>query len=474
MFVLSGCEDVQIFETKTDKTKLVPYRADELKRDIYYIKQGTKFYQTYKPKEGNSKGSYTSVDPTRVLAVVKEETLLPKHYIGEIVAYASNQPKLEEINIERYRSLGYSVGAFAGTFDETEGCLMFNKNANVAKNSSLYDIVKETSSQEIRIVSINGEPLSTANIDMSSGVITGLEKDVTYIVGFYAGTYYYEAEIVADTLMLQSYEFFSYPMEYVDFTQNGYISFNTPQDLRSGYYFINGTGLFRYYDYEKTGSSDDETNMNVSYYETERDRLEAYSRQYSLHVETRTKDLTIKAQYSNYIAEGQGTGSEENNVKGYVFSPSGKEYEMILDTSEKTLSLDLTEAEIGDWTINIVPKTLSIDDISTESNTLAEEATLKEEVFVFLEDDSNIVFTAETKGDGEVFGYVITPDGKSYDMEYKYDDNTHKGTLKYELAYVPVGEYKIKVYYHPTSTDILSIDAIDNVETSTDIIIVED
>ena len=39
--LLTGCEDVQIFQTKTDPYKQVALKDSELKNDTYYVKNNT-------------------------------------------------------------------------------------------------------------------------------------------------------------------------------------------------------------------------------------------------------------------------------------------------------------------------------------------------------------------------------------------------------------------------------------------------
>ena len=76
------------------------------------------------------------------------------------------------------------------------------------------------------------------------GVVTGLKKDEKYICEFYTGTYFQDYLLTASNHTFTTFE---------DFTCYGYkflhsncISIDIPDWLATGYYYINGIGLFRY------------------------------------------------------------------------------------------------------------------------------------------------------------------------------------------------------------------------------------
>lgn len=461
--VLTGCEDVKWFETN-DPTELVALKDNEIKKDTYYVKQGTNFFKVFNPEIGAAKFKSNKVDESRVIPLYDNERLVPSHYIGELIAYSSDKEILSEVILERYKDLGHSIGVWGGTFD-ANGYFFFEKSKTVVKDSSLGQVLKDSSSEEVRIVAIDGVPVTKDNVNLKSGTITGLEGNQTYTVQMYVGTQYCEYELAADTLMLQSYEIYFYDNSNLDFSSNGYMCFVTPEDLKSGYYNINGQGLFKYFSHHK-GDGDD-VDMNVSYYESERERLEAYSRQYTIDVNTKVKDMAIRVYYDfNYEID-------ESEITGCVFSPSGEKYDMERKDTDNLLELALTQAEIGEWTVNVSPKTLPIVDVKVDSTKVEEEATLKQQDFTFTEKATNIVFVAETKGNDEVYGYIVAPDGRTYDMTYDYDKETNTGRIHYEMAFIGVGIYQVKIYYHPTTTDLSEITMVNNMETETDVIYIE-
>ena len=170
-----------------------------------------------------------------------DDKLIPTFYSDELAAFQSYSLGLNSVGLERFAVLGYSIGCFSGSITE-DGYLYCNKEGLV-QGSSLYSAIGETESDAIRIATIDGKPLSLEQINRKAGVITGLEQGKTYKVGYFLGTKYYEKNIAADCRMYQAYEMYSFGKDYLYDTPNGYMSFSMPQDMKSGYYNINGGGL---------------------------------------------------------------------------------------------------------------------------------------------------------------------------------------------------------------------------------------
>ena len=78
-------------------------------------------------------------------------------------------------------------------------------------------------------------------------LLLGLEKDKYYDFEFYQGTKYRKLTTIADTMVLQSEDMMILNNPYTK-TKEGYFIINLPDNLKSGYYYICGLGLFRYED----------------------------------------------------------------------------------------------------------------------------------------------------------------------------------------------------------------------------------
>ena len=155
---------------------------------------------------------------------------------------------------------------------------------------------------------------------------------------------------------------------------------------------------------------------------------------------------------------------------------------MDYNPNDKELSIAMAEGMSGDWTFNIIPKTLNITDISVDNDKLAEEATCEETLFTLPDDRENQEFYVEYKSleksieNCTVFGTVQAENGKTYEMKLGNDisDPNHpKYYLSYELPFALAGDYTIRIYHYPEETTIGSPVVRDKVETQQDIIIIE-
>ena len=255
--IATGCaEDIQIFRHEEPKGVQKLVKAEDLELNSFYVKDGTQFILTLPLK-----GSGTSVVPnsglpseykSRVLyAGPFEDTLIPTHYKGEIVAMSSKDADWDSTTLERYKDLGYSVGFYNGVYDRSEKSLSFKLTEKGITGTDFKTQLEELESTDIRVVELDHRPLDEANTNIDAGVLVGMKKGEKHIISFYSGTYYHELEIEADTQMFQSFEVYNYGDEYISDTPNGYRAFSTPDFLNSGYYTINGKGLFRYVNFKK-------------------------------------------------------------------------------------------------------------------------------------------------------------------------------------------------------------------------------
>lgn len=467
--LLVGCDEVQIFKTNTDPTALVPLSNSELIDNSYYVKNGTKFFLTYAPT-GSAKDDVNELDESRVLPVVDNATLIPPYYKSEILAYYSERGSIDGVVLERFQSLGYSISVYNAKL--TDQGVEFNFNSNVPKSSSLFKAIGKPQSPDLVISAINGEKIEQANFNSAAGVIVGLEKGKTYTVSYFEGTKYKEVEVVADTLMLQAFELYGENKD-LNRTSNGYVEFSMPTDYKSGYYVANGKGLFQYYAYKRGEKVDSEEDMNVSYFETELDKLAAYSRQYTVQIPNRVRNLKIYTDYS-------GDVYDDTVVKGYIFSPSGEKYNMDVDTDNKTISATFAEAGAGTWTVNIVPKSLNISNISVDKDEFERSLTLKETNVEFDEDTENVLFSVEYKNkDAEVNGVITSASGDTWTMkkeEIKEGGNSrdYKYYLRYNASFVPQGTYSVKIYYDVTSTEIGEVETSSTSNQDTEVFVIEE
>lgn len=485
---LTACNDVQIFEERDKEGEQIKLKSDELALDQYYIKEGTTFVLTL-PLKGSAQGSrpinsISVENKKRILyAGPNEDTLIPTHYKGELVCKAASKAGWNEVYLERFKDLGYSIGLYNGEYNAEENSLLFNLDMVKIENADAYKKLAELESLEIRVVGINHHEISVDNADLDGGVFINMEKGEKYLVSLYAGTYYHEIEIEADTQMFQSYEMYNYGSDYIKDTPNGYQCFVTPGVLKSGYYAIDDKGLFRYVNYAKGDGNLYNTDYNIEYYTNDLDRLANFSQQYSFTVDTRTKNLTVEALYN------QRSVMDEEDIEGYIFAPDGTEYYMNTDPKKNRIWTDFSQTMPGKWTVNVVPVELEIEEFNVIDNTPAQEFTQEVYNFDIRSEKENIQFKIPFEDIAnqqeldkiEISASMITPSGETYIFEKKEeevwtgeDQNKKKNFyLVYSMAYAPVGKYTITVNHYPEKTTVSEPEVLSEYDNVTDTIVVD-
>lgn len=480
--LLSGCERVQLFETHTDPNLLIGVKDSEIKDKTYYVKDKTTFYPVYLPERGNAKQQAQALNETRVFATLKDDALIPTHYSDEFIAYTSDDLSFQSADLERFMDLGYSLGCYNGK-RMSDGSIYISRRDGLVTDSSFADAIGDAQSEDIRIVSVDGKSITDDQFYKKAGIITGLEKDTVYTVGFYIGTKYNEMDITADTHLYAAFEMFNYGSDYISDTQNGYRCFSTPTDLKNGYYNINGSGMFRYLNYTKDQKIDiDSINMNESYYTDEKSKIEAYSRQYKISVPKRVKNMKIKVSFS--ISDLDLDGDVPADIQGILFAPDDTRYDMIYNEDDSTLELTLAEAMSGDWIVDVIPKTLTIEDVTTESDEAEEEATCEETEFYLPDARENVEFIAEYKiydpnkdeNNLTMFGTVLAEDGSTYQMQTETqssDEGDKKHYIYYDVPYLSAGTYTVRIYHYPEETSVEPPVMKDKTEKNTDVIVID-
>ena len=475
MILLTGCrDDIQIFRKKTDKYAQKELSDSELKNDVYYVKDGVKFVALYTPEMANisQSSNFNVIGRDKIAYFQNDIRLVPSAYKSDYIVYKTTESVKKEVDLSRYRYVGYSIGIYGGYFTE-EGYYAASIQKNVANGSSLQEKIGKTQADTIRIVKINDSPITKEMCDPYTGVIVGLEKNEKYKINYYLGTYYFEEDIVADTAFLNSFEAFSYDPSTREENINGYINFEIPSDLKSGWYYVHNVGFCKYFDFAKGEYDPAETDMNISYYEDEETRILAYSRQYTASVPKKARNMKIQLEYT------EDTDNPPDTIIGNVIAPSGENYVMDINQMKRQISLELSEALPGTYKINIFPKSLIIDSVNVESSTEEQEFTQKEKEFTIPADTTNKLFRVYFENNDDVYGTVIGPDGITYDMESVKDSEPDPNTgkvkawLEYEMPYVSEGKYIIRAYYYSADNEIIDFAIEDNIDTETDVIVID-
>lgn len=441
---LTGCEQ-EIFQDKNAKYRLNAVDDDDLVTNVYYVKDGTKFYQVH---ELSSSSAGIDLDVTKCAWSVDDETLIPSYFRNELLAYASSKVDTAAIRLERYKDCGYSIGVYGAAYED--GYISFQASSNTIKKTQARNAFDNDKSNYILIETINGSPVNETMLN-EAGMITGMEEGGAYEITYYAGTYYGTATVKADTHFFQSYEMYS--LDDIDITKNGYVSIKLPSDLECGYYNVNGAGFFKYYNFKKAEGTTEDVDYNIAYFESEEDQILAYSQQFVFNLDYSAANMSVKATF-----DPKSVTNASGNVKMMLTTPDGRHMTVDTDKSEGEIMCDMSESMPGKWTVNITPQSMSISDVQIVSNELEAEATKEVYNLTFEQDMTGVVFTMEYEGKGDVTAQITDGENKSYDMVPVSETIKQvKHSMQYSFAYLPAGEYQVNVFHYP-DTRIIGVD----------------
>ena len=171
--------------------------------------------------------------------------------------YVSKSSVPDTFDFQRMYENGYSIGVTSFTADESDHYYI---NYMVTDKDDYKQFVNSKSDAKdlgglsvakLYLDKVGGMEVTAENVS-DGGVVTGLTKDEQYICEFYTGTYYQDYLLTASEHTFTAFEDFTcYGYEFL---HSNCISIDIPEWLTSGYYYINGIGLFRYVDDEDVGA----------------------------------------------------------------------------------------------------------------------------------------------------------------------------------------------------------------------------
>lgn len=249
---------------------LTPLSLSNLQGGSYYIKNGDSFYAVasgwlYSSKK-NDTLIPTAASPTeRVLLFGKDDTLIPTLYRGDSLIYKSvgGEAIPTDFYLERFKDEGYTIGirGLADTNENGKYNTTVNSKTTFYPNSSLASLGLNDGIS-LTLDKINGKALTAASVS-TVGTVTGLTKGTSYKLDLYGGTVYVATQAVADVHAMSSYEL--YDLKDYTMSQDNYVCITLPDYLWTGYYYINGAGLFRYVNADKSANIQN-LKYNVPYF----------------------------------------------------------------------------------------------------------------------------------------------------------------------------------------------------------------
>lgn len=241
LHTLSACTIIDHGDQKVEK---IAQPIDKTTaKEGYYITDGTDYYALCNYGQGFS--TITNVAKSnRVTMWTDGDKLVPVLKKGEDnLVYYSQRERATSYTLEMMEDYGYSIGVYNILYDEEYGMYYMNPKT-FCIDSSLGAYIKSFETNRVYLDNINGIT-DIATYLSRSGSILGLEAGKSYDIGIYAGTVYSDISLLADTRIFASYKI--YNLSETTMTQYGYQIIKLPDDLPSGYYVVDGKGMF-YYD----------------------------------------------------------------------------------------------------------------------------------------------------------------------------------------------------------------------------------
>ena len=269
MFSLTGCNILKS-KKEVDRTILSTNDSSKLYSGQYYVWHDenqvniendintdlSKFknydYKIFTPVYSRTipHGSTVVGSSNRIFWLPAEnDQYIPTFYSGDALIYFSTDTVPTEFKLERFYDLGYTLGFYGlkENINTSEHFYLENDdNVGILSASTanpIASLLKEDDSK-VFIESVGEIRVTSENISRS-GTVKGLLLNSNYNVVLYSGTKRYTLNAKADTRFFSSYEEIINIYSY-DFIGNGIIRINLPDYLKTGYYNINGIGLFRF------------------------------------------------------------------------------------------------------------------------------------------------------------------------------------------------------------------------------------
>lgn len=452
---LTGCKKIKWMPDEKPKNVLEELSKDELKKNTFYVKNGTKFYAVYMP-DGTFKGKSSKTSDSRVLWGRDDLAMVPTLYKNESIAYCSETDNLESVVLERFKDIGYSIGAYNVSYDDEKGMFALKVGSNLVKNTSVFYALKEAKSTNIQIETLNGELISPLMLN-SSGVFSCMEKDGRYKIGYYAGTYYTESVVTADLNYFVSYEIFD--IDNISYTRNGYVSITMPDYLKSGYYLINGVGLFKYVAEEK-GTDIATLDMNTPTYDSYGNGTNS--------IETQTYNLSVQEDQTNMCVT-LILNRITDSTRIELISPNGIKYNFNEEEGNK-YTCYLGTVAAGQWKIIISPYDIVVQEayLSAIPVMLRTNSAMYE--IDFEEGDRasiNVKYSIEQKNTdyNKVLCVITAPDGTVLNTS----NNSRTKEITCDIPYTQEGKYTVRFYYYsgyvsPVEVTVTSQDGFSVIE----------
>lgn len=494
-FLLFGCGNKE--EEEVVSYDLVAYQQDQLCESCYYVQTGDGFYPVAPGTLAlgeNESAIATQVNNNRMAWYGLDDNQIPTLYKNQSLVFCTVNQIPSSWVFERYEDLGYTIGIrglAANSAGRYESVL---DGYTLHPMSTAYTQLSALANGTIVGIDRIGATQINSNYVSRGGTITGLSKDQVYSVDVYQGSVYVNTNMTADTHAFASFEL--YETTDYSYNQSNYVTIKIPDYFVSGYYYINGAGMFKYVANDSSQGISG-VNFNTPYYvgydesgnlitaeqqkqmkEQEVTEVEKASENnawmFTQSIDTSMENLSIVITYSDMakveatdivaaqleLSSQNGSTSGEtdmvNEPKAILTSPNGETYEFTSSATEgNSLSVDVQMPISGDWIVSMTGMENKIFNITSNigsghSNSILHSGNgsaqmnyylstaIKDAVFDFTWENTERACTIE----------IIGPDGTKYDATEETEGeilSSGYGSMSMRLGQCIAGNYTIKI-----------------------------
>ena len=464
--------------------------VDQLADGNYYVKTGTAYYPLVTGQFASTAPHDSRVpkeaDPVNRYAMFGEDDQqIPTMYKDSELIFKANTPTLpSSFTLERFKDEGWSIGMRGITKAEGSGKYHVIVDAvHTYRQGSSISALQAPLSGEVIVDKINGTPLSESNVS-EGGTIIGLTRDQTYSVDAYTGTTFIGMDAIADTHMFTSFEV--YTLSDISMNPNGYVVINLPDYMQSGYYMIDGLGMFRYIN-KTTAEGASGVAMNVPYYmgkdnlgntltnpangventketETKDKTTSDFEWNYKIAIDNSQKELNVVVDFSEASAIVNGELVSESSgaqipgaeiPSATLVSPDGKEYILSTSKDDYQMTTKVENPGTGTWILTVKGMYARTFDVTSSfegntSNMVVKNGNDDVEMKVYLENPlTDGVFSFKWSDKDHAANFVFKdPEGKDlYDTTKDQSKIVAQsyGQMDIHMGALNAGEYSFTI-----------------------------
>lgn len=192
----------------------------------------------------------TQLYPRCIWMSTPEDEKIPTVKKGSALIYVSDEKVPEKIIFERFADYGYSIGIsnltpdggghyYVSVAESKDG----EYKKNIDQKSDAAQILEFSDMPRIYLDRAADMDVREDTVS-GGGTVMGLAKNKSYTCTFYTGTFYQDYTMHANIRSFTSMEQFE--THAYEFLHANCIKLEIPGYFKSGYYYVMGTGLFRY------------------------------------------------------------------------------------------------------------------------------------------------------------------------------------------------------------------------------------